>query len=110
VSFSLRKASLSENEAHEIVFEESAQADVRTSYDWGSRVWGKKEAQRWVRKLKLAVFKQLGVIPRGCPLAPEDDEFAEEIRQMIAGRYRILFTIRKGKVHVLHIRGAHHSR
>jgi hypothetical protein len=26
---------------------------------------------------------------------------------MIVGRYRVLFTIRKGKVHVLHIRGAY---
>jgi hypothetical protein len=36
-----------------------------------------------------------------------NDEFAEEIRQMIVGRYRVLFTIQKGKVHVLHIRGAY---
>jgi hypothetical protein len=25
-----------------VVFEESAQADVRESYDWGCRVWGKR--------------------------------------------------------------------
>jgi len=38
---------------------------------------------------------------------PEDDEFPEDIRQLIVGRYRVLFTIRKHKVHVLHVRGAH---
>jgi plasmid stabilization system protein ParE len=90
-----------------VVFEESAQADVRGSYDWGCRVWGKKEAQRWVRRLREAVSKQLGLVPKGCALAPEDNEFSEEIRQMIVGRYRVLFTIRSHRVHVLHIRGAH---
>ena len=90
-----------------VVFEESAQADVRGSYDWGCRIWGKKEAQRWVRDLRTAVFNQLGIMPKGFPLAPENNEFSEEIRQMIVGRYRVLFTIKKGKVHVLHVRGAH---
>ena len=31
-----------------VVFEESAQADVRESYDWGRRIWGKHEAEQWV--------------------------------------------------------------
>ena len=88
-----------------VVFEESAQADVRQSYDWGCRVWGKKEARRWVRELRTAVLRQLSILPKGFSVAPEDDEFSEEIRQMIVGRYRVLFTIRKAKVHVLHIRG-----
>jgi plasmid stabilization system protein ParE len=92
------------------VFEESAQIDLRSSYDWGCRVWGKKEAQRWVRELRSAVSGQLSVIPKGFPLAPEHDEFSAEIRQMIVGRYRVLLTIRKGKVHVLHSRGAYHAR
>ena len=90
-----------------IVFEESAQTGVRVSYDWGCRVWGKKQAQRWVRELRAAVSRQLSIVPKGFPLAPEDEEFSEEIRQMIVGRYRVLFTIRKDKVHVLHIRGAY---
>jgi len=52
-------------------------------------------------------FHSLSLLPKGFPLAPEDDEFTEEIRQMIVGRYRVLFTIRKHTVHVLHVRGAH---
>ena len=90
-----------------VIFEESAQADVRGSYDWGCRVWGKKEAQRWVRELRTAVLRQLSLMPKGFPVAPEDDDFNEQIRQMIVGRYRVLFAIRRGKVHVLHIRGAY---
>lgn len=90
-----------------VVVEESAQADLRVSYDWGCRAWGKREAQRWIRELRTAISKQLSIVPKGFPLAPEDDEFSEEIRQMILGRYRVLFTITKHKVHVLHVRGAY---
>ena len=47
---------------------------------------------------------------KGFPLAPEDDEFSQEIRQMVVGRYRVLFTIKGREVHVLHVRGAHPGR
>jgi plasmid stabilization system protein ParE len=90
-----------------VVVEETAQADLRASYDWGCLVWGKREAQRWIRELRTAMSKQLSIVPKGFPLAPEDDEFSEEIRQMIVGHYRVLFTIKKHKVHVLHVRGAY---
>ena len=61
-----------------VVLEASAQEDVRASYDWGCRVWGKREAERWVRELRDAISKQLSVVPKGFSLAPEDDEFAEK--------------------------------
>ncbi len=54
-----------------VIFEDSAQADVRESYDWGCRAWGKREAQHWVRQLRTAAFKQLGVVPKAFPLAPK---------------------------------------
>src|SRR5713226_1962804 len=78
-----------------VIFEDSAQQDVRGSYEWGCRAWGKRKAQQWARQLRTAVFKQLAVVPKGFPLAPEDDEFSEEIRQMVVGRYRVLFTIKR---------------
>jgi len=90
-----------------VIFEDSTQADVRESYDWGCRVWGKREAQQWVRQLRTAVSKQLRVLPKRFPLAPEDNEVSEEIRQMVVGRYRVLFTINGRKVHVLHVRGTY---
>jgi plasmid stabilization system protein ParE len=90
-----------------VLFEESAQTDVRQSYEWGCRIWGKAEAQQWARRLRAAVFGQLAIVPRGFPVAPEQDEFQEEIRQMTVGRYRVLFTIKGRKVHVLHVRGAY---
>ena len=95
---------------YKVVFEESAQADVRESYEWGRRNWGKHEAQQWVWQLRKAVTEQLAVVPKAFPVASEDEEFPEEIRQMIVGRYRILFTIKGRKVHVLHVRGAYSVR
>jgi plasmid stabilization system protein ParE len=88
-----------------VAIEESVQAEVRESYDWGCRVWGKAQAQKWLRELRKAISQQLAIVSKGFPLAPENDEFLEEIRQMIIGRYRVLFTINGRKVHVLHIRG-----
>lgn len=55
-----------------VVFEESAHADLRDSYDWGCRVWGKKEARRWIGELRTAVTKQLSLVPKGFPIAPEN--------------------------------------
>ena len=92
-----------------VIFETSAQENVRESYDWGCRAWGKKEAQRWVRDLRTAIVRQLSIVPKGFPLAPEDDEFAEEIASS-SWVYRILFTIRKSKVHVLHVRGSYNRK
>ncbi len=92
---------------YDVVFEESAQEDVREAYDWGCRIWGRKEAKQWTRQLRAGVTRQLSLVPRGFPIAPENEEFFEEIRQMTVGRYRVLFTIKKRTVHVLHIRGAH---
>jgi plasmid stabilization system protein ParE len=93
-----------------VIFEDSAQANVRESFDWGSRVWGKREAQQWARQLRSAVLKQLGAAPKAFPLAPENNEFSEEIRQMIVGRYGVVFTIKGRRVHVLHVRGAYVER
>ncbi|PYS31087.1 MAG: hypothetical protein DMF75_15095 [Acidobacteria bacterium] len=92
---------------YRVIFEESAQENVRECFDWGCRAWGKRTARQWARELRSAAAKQLGVVPKGFPLAPENEEFSEEIRQMVVGRYRVLFTIKGRNVHVLHVRGAY---
>jgi plasmid stabilization system protein ParE len=93
-----------------VIIEDSAQADIHHSYDWGCRVWGKAQAQKWVRELRTSTIKNLGTVPSDFSVAPENDEFDEEIRQMIVGRYRVLFTIRGRRVHVLHLRGPYAGR
>ena len=50
----------------------------------------------------------LDQFPARCPLAPENEHFTQEIRQLLYGPrndvYRILFTIQGDTVHVLHDR------
>jgi len=41
------------------------------------------------------------------PACVGNDEFSEEIRQTVVSRYRVLFTIKGRRVHVLHVRGAY---
>ncbi|MEP7270954.1 MAG: type II toxin-antitoxin system RelE/ParE family toxin [Acidobacteriota bacterium] len=91
---------------YQVIITSVAQKDVEASYRWGVKTWGKTQAERWTRQMRKAV-KGLATFPDRCPLAPEDNEFAAEIRQLIVGRYRVLFTVRGRKVYVLHIRGAY---
>jgi len=65
-------------------------------------------AVRWVAVLEAAIHG-LDVSPERCAVAPENDEVeAFEVRHLIVGLYRVLFTVRERVVFVLHIR--HGSR
>jgi len=85
----------------------TAKADIQTSYEWGCRVWGVRQANSWSREMYKECKERLGSMPERFPLAPENDEFPIEVRQMLAGRYRILFTIKSKTVYVFHIQGAY---
>ncbi len=91
---------------YRIVFEVSAAHDLDRSYEWGSKEWGKTQARKWHSEI-LRAIRTLAEFPERHPLAPENDEFDEEIRQLVYGRYRVLFTIRGDKVALLHCRGAY---
>jgi len=59
-------------------------------------------AAEW-REGMVKAAQTLERFPRRCPLAPESG--AElEIRQLVSGAYRVLFTVAKDTVYVLHIR------
>ena len=60
-------------------------------------------ATRWRQRLeeKSATLRQM---PRVCGLAPESDVARFEVRQLLYGRYRVLFTIREQTVFILTIR------
>ncbi|OFW17704.1 MAG: hypothetical protein A3H97_15860 [Acidobacteria bacterium RIFCSPLOWO2_02_FULL_65_29] len=51
----------------------------------------------------LKAAQHLGLFPKRCPFAPESGPEIE-IRQLVYGEYRILFTVAKDTVYVLHIR------
>lgn len=89
-----------------VVIELSAGADIQESYDWGVLTWGKPMADEWVNKLQTTIT-DIGLFPESYAVAPESYVFLQVVRQSIFGRYRILFTIQKRVVHILHVRGAY---
>lgn len=60
-------------------------------------------ALRWYEGL-LETLQSLRLSPLRCGFAREDPFFEEEIRQLIYGRYRILFTVKEKTVFILRIR------
>jgi toxin ParE1/3/4 len=62
---------------------------------------------RWFRGMKAAI-DSLEELPERCPLAPENATFPFEVRHLLYGHkphvYRVLFTIRKNQVVILHVR------
>lgn len=64
-------------------------------------------ALKWYEGL-LEAFESLSKLPLRCPLAPEGILFDEEIRQLLYGRYRILYVIDRKTVYILRVR--HGSR
>ena len=64
-------------------------------------------AARW-RDGLFDALRSLRELPKRCALAPENDAFVEEIRQLLYGKrphaYRILFNIDGVLVQILHVR------
>ena len=49
-------------------------------------------AKRWQEGLETAA-ESLSMFPRRCPLAPENEAFNVEVRQLLYGAYRVLYTL-----------------
>src|SRR5882762_8977822 len=92
---------------YKVVFLPMAMTDMQASYDWGCSVWGTEEANNWVRKMSTACLGKLSNMPERFPLAQEDEQFDVTVRQMIVGRYRVLFTIKAKTVYIFHIQGSY---
>jgi len=80
--------------------------DFNDSFDWGLANWGESLAQKWADQVEDRIAEVLGRSPKGCPIAPESEDMDDsEIRHLIIGRYRVLFTIEQDEVTVVHLRG-----
>ena len=90
---------------YKVILHSDAESDIESSFKWGCRAWGEKNAKLWVRELRRAIRKQLTSLPLACPLAPEGEELSVSIRHLITGRYRVLFTVRGRTVTILHVSG-----
>src|SRR5438046_9658410 len=89
-----------------VVVQPSAQAEIEAAYEWIAER-APRTAIRWYNRL-LKAIGSLADNPERCSLAPEDEYFPEEIRNLLYGKrrnaYRVIFTIRGDTVHVLHFR------
>jgi plasmid stabilization system protein ParE len=83
-----------------------AQQDIAESRLWIAEC-DVKAADHWFNGI-YDTIGSLEIFPERCPLAPENEFFKAEIREIFHGRrqykYRILFTASENAVHVLHVR------
>jgi plasmid stabilization system protein ParE len=86
-------------------FNTEALTDMFGAYEWGIRNWGADAARRWFNDLERKIKSRLTSMPESCPVAPESGLRGREVRQLLHGRYRVLFTIEDNLVRVLYIRG-----
>jgi plasmid stabilization system protein ParE len=90
-----------------------AEAEVDQAFLWTAQQVSQEAAGRWYQGL-LQAIESLAEMPRRCPLARENDDFSQEIRQLLYGKgrskYRVLFTViedlENPTVRILHMRHA----
>ena len=91
---------------YQVIILPSAERDIGGAYEWLAEQ-DAEAAIRWYNRLLEVIFS-LDTFPERCPLAPESEFLKPEIREIFHGRrqnkYRILFTVSKNEVHVLHVR------
>jgi plasmid stabilization system protein ParE len=84
-----------------------AQADIAAIYDWLLSQQAGAAGERWFVALREAIAS-LAALPQRCPISPESTDAPIEVRQLLFGRkphvYRILVTVERDVVHILHVR------
>ena len=70
---------------------------------WMEKNLSLEVAQTWYLDI-IEAIESLKTFPARCAHAPEDQFFEEEIRQLLRGKYRILFEIDDETVRILHVR------
>ncbi len=89
---------------YRVLIEPRAKADLKAAYLYIAED-SPAQSDDWFADL-LKAIATLERMPRRCPLAIENAAFDEEIRQLIHGNYRVLFTISGSEVTVTHVRHA----
>lgn len=95
---------------YRVEFSETAESELVDSIIWGLENWGEDTTFRWAREIREKIMRLLEVAPFAQNLAPESDSTPYEIRQLLIGRYRVLFEISGRTVSILHIRGPFYER
>jgi plasmid stabilization system protein ParE len=89
---------------YRIVTEPSALADIAHHYRYlFENAHSPGYAEDWYEMIEAAIIG-LADFPLRFGIAPENNEFEEEIRHRVVGSYRVIFTIVDAQVRVLHVR------
>ncbi|HEY4426026.1 MAG TPA: type II toxin-antitoxin system RelE/ParE family toxin [Pyrinomonadaceae bacterium] len=92
---------------YKVILHSDAETDISSAFEWGRHAWGEETARTWLRQLYRNLRERLTSTPLRCPVAPESEELGIPVRQLIDGRYRILFIVEKKTVTILHLKGAY---
>ncbi len=79
-----------------------AETELNEAYEWIANESPDK-AVIWFNGL-VEASESLSAHPERCPRAPEGTDLDQEVRQLLYGKYRILFILRDDTVYVLHFR------
>ena len=86
-------------------FSDVAVNNLSDSFEWGAERWGLTKAEAWLDEIQTKIEFHLSRTPLACPLAPEADDFDFEVRKLVLGRYRVIFSVNGGEVLILTIKG-----
>ena len=92
---------------YRVVFSREALDDLYSSYEWGRDNWGEESAMQWYADTRNSIRQLLSSFPLSQNIAPDNEEFDVETRQMLVGRYRVLFNVEESVVTILQIRGSY---
>jgi plasmid stabilization system protein ParE len=92
----------------EVINTARAEADILRNAHWWAEHHSEPQAAVWVDTLRQQ-FRTLAEMPERFSLAPENEQFAYEIRQMLVGpgskpSYRAIYTILDQRVLILTVR------
>jgi plasmid stabilization system protein ParE len=87
---------------HKVLLTPRAAGDAEAVYRWIARD-APDTAIDWYNGL-LDAFDSLNSLPNRCPLAREAPSLRRDVRQLLYGKYRILFVIEGKLVRILHVR------
>jgi plasmid stabilization system protein ParE len=79
-----------------------AKRDIEDAFEY-IRADSPGNAVRWRRRLEEKL-KRLARMPEAFGFAPENHDAQSDVRQLLFGRYRILYTLRRDHVFVLTVR------
>lgn len=90
---------------YDVEFSDVAESELIESIIWGLGFWGEEATFRWAREFRDKVENQLSRFPSAQPLCPESVFDDYEVRNLIIGRYRVLFEVNGKTVNILHLKG-----